>query len=100
MVRTVCQENFDTSPPSQQTIYRLRNRFDEASSVSNALKSARTKTSESKENEMLMAMTFPNSPSESTQRASAELSIPRLSLHRSMRKLKLKPYRPRLVHGL
>ncbi|CAI9718302.1 Hypothetical predicted protein [Octopus vulgaris] len=51
-------------------------------------------------NEMLLAMLFMNSPKKSTRRASHELSIPRTSLQRLMPKLKLKPFRPRLVHGL
>ena len=84
MVRTAWQETFDTSPPSRQTIYRLRNKFDETGSVSNAPKSARPKTSETEENEMLVAMTFVNSPRKSTRRASAKLSIPRTSLRRLM----------------
>ena len=52
------------------------------------------------ENEMLVTMTFVNSPKKSARRASAELPIPRISLQRLMHKLKLKPYRPQLVHGL
>ena len=51
-------------------------------------------------NEMLVAMTFVNSPKKSTRRASQQLSIPRTSLQRVMGKLKLNPHRPRLIHGL
>ena len=45
---------------------------------------------------MLLALTLKNS----TQRASQELSIPRAILRRQMDKMKLKPYLPRLVHGI
>ena len=52
------------------------------------------------ENEVRVAMTFVNSPKKSTRRAAQELSLPRTSLLCLMRKLNLKPYRPRLLHGL
>ena len=49
---------------------------------------------------MRVSMTFLNSQKNSTRRAARELSLPRTSLRRLMRKLNLKPYRPRLLHGL
>ena len=52
------------------------------------------------ENEIRVSMTFVNSPKKSTRRAAQELCLPRTTLRRSMRKLNLKPYRPRLLHGL
>jgi hypothetical protein len=99
-VRTAWQKAFQTPPPSRKTIYHIRDKFETLGSVCNAPKSGRPKTSMTEENEMLVAMTFVNSPKKSTRRASQQLSIPRTSLRRLMDKLKLKPYRPRLVHGL
>ena len=49
---------------------------------------------------MRVAMTFVSSPKKSTRHAAQELSLLRTSLRRLMRKLNLKPYRPRLLHGL
>jgi len=48
---------------------------------------------------MRVAMTFVNGPKKSTRRAAQELSLTRTSLRRLVRKLILKPYRPRLLHG-
>jgi hypothetical protein len=45
-------------------------------------------------------MTFVNSPKKSTRCAAQELPLLRTSLQCLMRKLNLKPYRPRLLHGL
>jgi hypothetical protein len=45
-------------------------------------------------------MTFVNSPKKSTRCAARELSLPRMSLRRLMRKLNLRLYCPRLLHGL
>ena len=45
-------------------------------------------------------MTFIDSPKKSTRPAFAQLSFSRTSLQRLLYNMKLKPYRPRLVHGL
>ena len=89
-VRTAWQEAFHTPSPSHLTIYRLRNKFDVTDSVSNAPKSGRPKTSTTEENKTLVAMTFIDSPKKSTRRASAQLSISRTSLQRSLHSMKLK----------
>ncbi|CAI9734936.1 Hypothetical predicted protein [Octopus vulgaris] len=99
-VRTAWQEAFHSPPPSRQTIYWIRNKFDSTGSVSKAPKSGRSKTSVTERNEMLVAMAFVNCPKKSTQRASLELSIPRTPLQRLMHKLKLRHFRARLVHGV
>ena len=96
-VRTAWVEAFNTPPPTRLTIYRIRDKFDATGSVGNVPKSGRPRTSTTEENEMRVAMTFVNSPKKSTRRAALELSLPRTSLRRLMRKLNLKPYRPRLL---
>ena len=99
-MRTSWQGAFNTPSPSRHAIYRIRNKFESTGSVVNLPKSGRPKTSMTEENEIRVALTFVNSPRKSTRRASMELSIPRTSLRRLMGKLRLKPYRPRLIHGL
>ena len=99
-VRRHWMQTFHTDPPTRVSIYRIRDKFDTDGTVANKKKSGRNKTSTTEENEMQVALTFVNSPKKSTRRASLELSIPRTSLMRLMRKLKLRPYRPRLLHGL
>ena len=99
-VRTLWQEAFHTPPPSRNTIYCLRNKFDETGSVNSAPKRGRPKTSTTEENKTLVALTFVNSPKKSTRRASAELSMSRASLRRLSHNIKFKPYRPRLVDAL
>ena len=96
-VRTAWVEAFNTPPPTRLAIYRIRGKFDATGSVANASKSGRPRTSMTEENEMRVAMTFVNDPKNSTAQ---ELSLPRTSLRRLMRKLNLKPYCPRLLRGL
>jgi len=99
-VSTAWVEAFNTPSPTRLTNYRIRDKFDAADSVANAPKSGRPRTSVIEENEMKVAMTFVNSPKKSTRRAAQELSLPRTSLRRLMRKINLKPYCPRLLDGL
>ena len=99
--QTPLDANFSHRPANNSaTIYSIRDKFDTDGTVANKKKSGRNKTSSTEENEMLVALTFVNSPKKSTRRASLQLSIPRTSMMRLMRKLKLRPYRPRLLHGL
>jgi hypothetical protein len=99
-VRRIWENEFNLSAPSRQTIYRIRDKFETTSSVANAPKSGRPRTTLTQENEMNVALTFVNSPKKSTRQASRGLIIPRASLQRLMHQLNLKPYRPRLLHGL
>ena len=99
-VRTAWVEAFNTPPQTRLTIYRIRDKFDAAGSVTNAPKSGRPRTSMTEENETRVAMTFVNSPKKSTRRAAQELSLLRMSLRRLMRELNLKQYHPRLLGGL
>jgi len=62
--------------------------------VANAPKSGRPKTSMTEEHLLTVKK------KKSTRRAAQELSLTRTSLRRLMLKLNLKPYRPRLLHGL
>ena len=99
-VREHWRETFHTEPPSRQAIYALRDKFDTDGTVKNKEKSGRKRTTVTEENELVVALTFQQSPRKSTRRAALELSISRTSLRRLMAKLHLRPYRPRLLHGL
>jgi len=99
-VRKEWRDTFQTDPPSRQSIYRIRDKFEETGSVKNAPKSGRPRTVTTTENENLVASAFQRSPQKSTRRASSELGIPRRSLGRLMKQLGLKPYRPRLLQHL
>ena len=99
-VRNEWRDTFQTDPTSRQSIYRIRDKFEETGSVKKAPKSGRPRTVTTTENEELVAGAFQRSPHKSTRRASAELGIPRRSLGRLMKQLGLKPYRPRLLQHL
>lgn len=91
---------FNVPVPSRLTIYRIRDKFEATGSITNAPKSGRPRTSLTEVNKLNTALTFIHSPKKSRRRASLELGIPRTSLKRLMNHLKLKPYRPRLLHSL
>jgi transposase len=98
-VRQKWAEESDTPPTSRQTIYRIRDKFDETRSICNAPKSGRPVIVNTQENEVLVSQTFTKSPQKTKQRVSIELGISRRSLSRLMKRLGLKIYRPRLLHG-
>lgn len=89
-----------TRTPSRKAAYRIRDTFETLDSVCNAPKSGHPKTSMSEKKEMLVAITFGNSPKESTRPGLQQLPVSRTSLRRLTEKLKLKPYRPRFIHVL
>jgi len=93
-------EEFDTPPPSRQTIYRICNKFDETGSICNAPKSGQPVSVTTQKNEILLSQAFKKSPQKSKQRAFIELGISCRSLSRLMQRVGLKIYRPRLLHGL
>jgi len=72
-VGTAWVEASNTSPPTRPKIYRIRDKFDATGSVANAPKSGRPRTSMTEENEMRVAMTFVNSPKNSTRPAAQQL---------------------------
>ena len=79
-------EEFDTPAPSRQTIYRIRDKFDETGSICSAQKSGRPVSVTTQENEMLASQAFTKGPQKSKQRASIELGIYRRSLSRLMQR--------------
>lgn len=92
----------DTIPPTWLNIYRINDEFATTGSMVNAPKFGRPWTSMNEENEISVALTSVNSSKNSTQRASEDLSVPKKFFLRLMRKftLKLKPYRPWMLHGI
>lgn len=99
-VREKWIEEFHTLPPSRLSIYRLMDKFDLTGSICNAPKTGRPKTVTTEDNEMLVAQSYVQSPKKSKIRASLEIGISRRSVSRIMKKLGLKMYILRLVHGL
>lgn len=86
--------------PTRLSLYRIRDKFDETGSIMDAPRSGRPVKVCTQENLQNVAEAYAHSPKKSTRRASSELSISRTSLQRMMSSLGLKPYRPRLIHGL
>ena len=99
-VRRVWFATFNTPAPSRRTIKSIKDKFERTGSVATAEKSGRKKTVNTEENQMTVALAFVNSPKKSTRRAAEELGIDRSSLRRILKSLKMKPYRPALLHGL
>ena len=99
-MRRMWENEFHVPAPSRLTIYRIRDKVETTSSVANAPKSGWSRKTLTQENEMKVVLTFIDSPKKSTWWLSRELGIPRTSLQRLMHRLHLKPYRPRLLHGL
>lgn len=91
---------FETPPPTRLTIYQIRDKFEKTGSVSDTKRSGRPLTANNLENQNLVAQALQMSPTKSTRHCSLQLGISRGSLINIIRELKMKPYRPRLLHGL
>ena len=91
--------HFSTDPPTRLTIYQIRDEFEETGSVSDAPRSGRP-TMCTKENVDTVSEAYARSPQKSLRRGSAEMGIKRTSLRKILTELNMKPYIPRLIHGL
>lgn len=91
--------HFSTDPPTRLTIYRIRDKFEETGSVTDAPRSGRP-TMCTEENVATVSEAFARSPQKSLRRGSAEMGIKRTSLRKILTELNMKPYIPRLIHGL
>ena len=89
-----------SSVPNRTTIWRLVKRFEEFGTVADKPRSGRPKTSMTEENLQTLAQTFVENSNQSAKRVSLQLQIPRTSLRRLMKSLKLHVYRPRLFQAL
>uniref|UniRef100_A0A1B6HJY8 DUF4817 domain-containing protein n=1 Tax=Homalodisca liturata TaxID=320908 RepID=A0A1B6HJY8_9HEMI len=85
-------------PPSRQGIRKLNGRFEETGSVAELSRSGRPVSVTKEEN--VVAQCFVHSPTKSQRKASKECGLPRTSLQRMQKTLKLKAYRPTLLQGL
>ena len=90
---------FNTDPPTRLAIYKLRDKFDDTGSVADAPRSGRPSVS-TEQNLTTVAEAYTRSPKKSLRRASAEIGIKRTSLRKILTKLHMRPYIPRLIHGL
>ena len=73
--------HFSTDPPTCLTIYRIRDKFEETGSVTDAPHSARP-TMCTKENMVTVSEAYASSTQKSLRRGSTELGIKRTSLHK------------------
>ena len=90
---------FNTDPPTRLAIYKLRDKFDDTGSVADAPRSGRPSVC-TEQNLTTDAEAYARSSKKSLRRASAEIGIKRTSLHKILTKLHMRPYIPRLIHGL
>ena len=91
--------HFSTDPPTRLTIYRIRDKFEETGLVTDAPRSGRP-TMCTKENVDTVSEAYARSSQKSLCRGSAEMGIKRTSLRKILTELNMKPYIPRLIHGL
>lgn len=90
----------NVEPPSRQGIHKLNSRFEQTGSVAELPRSGRPTSVCTEENLNVVAQCYVQSPTKSQRKASSEYEIPRTSLQRIQKKLKLRPYRPTLLQGL
>ena len=98
MIRDWCL-HFSSDPPTRLTIYRIRDKFEETGSVTDAPRSGRP-TMCTKENIDIVSEANARSSQKSLRRGSAEMGIKRTSLPKILTELNMKPNIPRLIHRL
>ena len=100
-IQTAFAERFPGKvPPSRQAIHALKKKFRETGSVHDAKKSGQSVSVRSPQNIETMAQFYHENPSTSQVRASLQVQISRTSLQRIMKDLKLRLWRPQLIHAL
>jgi len=78
----------------------LVQKFDETGSVADAPRSGRPRSVSTDDNKERVREAFQESSETSLSRASLELNLSKSSLQRMMKELRLKHYRPQLLHAL
>lgn len=86
--------------PSRQAMYELAKKFHETGTVHDVKKSGRPLSACSIDNQENVRVFYGAHPATSKRRASIELNLSRRSLSRIMKDLKLRMWRPRLLHSL
>lgn len=86
--------------PTRQMVHKLHRKFSETGSVVDAPRSGRPKTVTTEENMQVVAQAFIEAPTKSARRTSLELEISDRSLRRMLETMKIRCYRPRLLHAL
>ena len=84
----------------RDTVSKLILRFEDTGSTDDLPRSGRPVTACSPENCQIIRVAFSLSPTKSTRRASMELNISGASIRRLLSQLRLKAYRPHLVHAM
>ncbi len=93
---------FETEPPSLREINKTVKKFESIGTVQDAPRSGRTRTADTPENRELVATMLVETPTTSSRKGTLQFPNPisRTSFQRIIKKLKIKCYHPRLVHGL
>lgn len=94
------KNHFDSIPPTRKTMADIISRFEDTGSVAERLRPGRPKSATSGDQKAAISAAVSRSPQKSTRRASLQLGIPHTSVWRLYKELNLKPFRPRLIHGL
>lgn len=92
---------FQSQPPTRDTIARIRDKFDAEGTVCSIQKSTgRHRTARSDENVNRVIGAFGDAPTQSIRQASLDLGLSRSSIQRILKERGIKPYRPLLLHKL
>ena len=102
-VRHVMQlwpNEFATPLPSRKAVYNLIHKFERTGSVADDKRTGRPVTTTTAENQERVAQHLVETPETSTRRGGLELDLSHTSYRRIVKRLKFKPYIPRVIHGL
>lgn len=102
LVQRKWRTDMETDPPQRETINKLIKKFESTGSVKNDNRNkGRRKSATNFENVERVKNVIDERPKSSTRRVSAELNLSQSSTCRILKhELKMKPYRPRLIHQL
>lgn len=89
-----------SKPKSRQTVYDIRDRFEQHRSVLDAPKSGHPTTVSIEENVLLVCLGVTKYPRKSTRLLASELDLPQRSVQRILHEQNFKDDIPLLLHGL
>lgn len=92
--------DFNRPAPTRGTILDIVKKFEATGNVLQAAGAGRPRSVNTKETRARLVRSLDRSPQKSSRRLSAELGVSQFAVISMMRELKLKPFRPRLIHAL
>ena len=100
LVQRKFTENFGSKPPAYNTIRALIRKFKKEGSIKDRTRSGRPVSVRSQDNILCVKRTIDTTPTKSLRKFASDLSLSKSSVHRILKGMNYKPYKPTIVQLL